>query len=62
QNIIIAAIITAITDVFIINYASIIYFTDYLLISIISLLPDFLIYNISFIILYFLNYNLNISI
>jgi hypothetical protein len=51
KNIIIAAIVTA--DIFIVNYASIIYITDYLIISVISLVADFLIYNVSFIILYF---------
>jgi hypothetical protein len=51
KNIIIAAIVTA--DIFIVNYASIIYITNYLIISVISLVADFLIYNISFIILYF---------
>jgi hypothetical protein len=53
KNIIIAAIVTAIADIFIVNYASIIYITNYLIISVISLLADFLIYNVSFIILYF---------
>jgi hypothetical protein len=53
KNIIIAAIVTAIADIFIVNYASIIYITNYLIISVISLVADFLIYNISFIILYF---------
>lgn len=51
KNIIIAVIVTA--DIFIVNYASIIYITDYLIISVISLVADFLIYNVSFIILYF---------
>ena len=46
KNIIIAAIITAIADVFIVNYASVLYPTNYLLISIISLVADFLIFNI----------------
>jgi hypothetical protein len=53
KNIIIAAIVTAIADIFIVNYASIIYITNYLIISVISLIADFLIYNVSFIILYF---------
>ena len=52
KDIIIAAIINAIANVFIVNYASIIYVTNYLFISIISIVADFLIYNVSFIILY----------
>lgn len=55
KNIIIAAIITAIADVFIVNYASVLYLTNYLLISIISLVADFAIFNIFFIILYFMD-------
>ena len=55
KNIIIAAIITAIADVFIVNYASVLYPTNYLLISIISLVADFAIFNIFFIILYFID-------
>ena len=55
KNIIIAAIITAIADVFIVNYASVLYSTNYLLISIISLVADFAIFNIFFIILYFID-------
>ena len=55
KNIIISAIITAIADVFIVNYASVLYSTNYLLISVISLVADFLIFNIIFIILYFID-------
>ncbi len=55
KNIIIAAIINAIANIFIVNYASIIYSTNYLLISVISIVADFLIYNVSFIILYFID-------
>lgn len=55
KNIIIAAIITAIVDVFVVNYASILYHTNYLLISVISLVADFAIFNIFFIILYFID-------
>ena len=55
KNIIIAAIITAIADVFIVNYASVLYPTNYLLISVISLVADFAIYNIFFIIFYFID-------
>jgi hypothetical protein len=55
KNIIIAAIITAIADVFIVNYVSILYPKNYLLISVISLVADFAIYNIFFIIFYFID-------
>ena len=55
KNIIISAIITAIADVFIVNYASVLYSTNYLLISVIFLVADFLIFNIIFIILYFID-------
>src|SRR5215211_2444328 len=55
KNIIIAAIINAIANVFIVNYISIIYVTNYLLISIITIVADFLIYNISFVILYLID-------
>ena len=55
KNIVIAAIITAIADVFIVNYASVLYPTNYLLISVISLVADFAIYNIFFIIFYFID-------
>ena len=55
KNIIIAAIITAIVDVFIVNYAFVLYPTNYLLISIISLVADFIIFNFSFITLYFID-------
>ncbi len=56
KNIFIAAMITAVADVCIINFASITFLENYLLISIISLLADFLIYNISFIMLHFLDH------
>ena len=55
KNIIIAAIITAIADIFIVNYVYILYPTNYFLISVISLVADFLIYNVSFILLYFVD-------
>ena len=55
KNIILAGILTAVTDIFIVNYASSIYLSNYLIISGISLIADFLIYNNSFIILYFLD-------
>ena len=55
KNIIIAAIITAVADVFIVNYVSLLYLTKYLLISIISLVADLAIFNIFFIVLYFVD-------
>jgi hypothetical protein len=55
KNIIIAAIINTIANIFIVNYASIIYVTNYLLISVIAIVADFLIYNVSFIILYLID-------
>jgi hypothetical protein len=55
KNIIIAAIITAIADIFIVNYAYILHPTNYFLISVISLVADFLIYNTSFILSYFVD-------
>ena len=55
KNIILAGILTAVTDIFIVNYASSIFLSNYLIISGISLIADFLIYNNSFIILYFLD-------
>jgi hypothetical protein len=55
KNIILAGIIAAVADIFIMNYASGIFLSNYLLISGISLVSDFLIYNSSFIILYFLD-------
>ena len=55
KNIIMAAIITAIADIFIVNYVYILYSTNYFLISIISLVADFLIYNASFILSYFVD-------
>jgi hypothetical protein len=53
KNLILAGIITAVADIFIVNYASSIFVSNYLIISGISLVGDFLIYNILFIILYF---------
>jgi hypothetical protein len=55
KNIIIAAIITAIADVFVVNYASVLYPVNYLLISVISLVADFAIFNIFFILLFFID-------
>ena len=53
KNLILAGIITAVADIFIVNYASSIFVSNYLIISGISLVCDFLIYNILFIIFYF---------
>jgi hypothetical protein len=55
KNLVISGIITAIADIFIVNYASSIFLSNYLIISSISLVCDFLIYNNSFIILYLLD-------
>ena len=55
KNIILAGILTAVTDIFIVNYTSSIFLSNYLIISGISFIADFLIYNSSFIILYFLD-------
>jgi hypothetical protein len=55
KNIILAGIIAAVIDIFIVNYASSLFLSNYLIISGISLIADFLIYNNSFIILYFLD-------
>ena len=55
KNLVISRIITAIADIFIVNYASSIFLSNYLIISSISLVCDFLIYNNSFIILYLLD-------
>jgi len=52
KNILLAAIITAVADVFIVTFASLLFLENYLLISIISLFADFLIYNISFMTFY----------
>src|ERR687897_940424 len=53
KNLILAGIITAVADIFIVNYASSIFVSSYLIISGMSLICDFLIYNILFIIFYF---------
>ena len=55
KNIILAGIISAVSDIFILNYASSIFISNYLIISGISLVGDFLIYNSFFVILYFLD-------
>ena len=55
KNIFVAAIITAILDIFIVNHAAIVFTTNYVLISSVSLAADFTIYNASFIILYFID-------
>ena len=53
KNLILAGIIAAVADIFIVNYASRLFVSNYLIISGISLVGDFLIYNILFIIFYF---------
>jgi hypothetical protein len=53
KNLILAGIITAVADIFIVHYASSIFVSNYLIISGISLVGDFLIYNILVIIFYF---------
>jgi hypothetical protein len=53
KNLILAGIIAAVADIFIVNYASSIFVSNYLIISGISLVGDFLIYNILFIAFYF---------
>lgn len=55
KNIFVAAIITAILDIFIVNHAALVFTTNYVLISSVSLAADFTIYNASFIILYFID-------
>jgi hypothetical protein len=55
KNIILAGIIAAVADIFIMNYASSIFLSNYLIISGISLVGDFLVYNSFFISLYFLD-------
>ena len=54
KNFLIASIITALLDVVIVTYASITYAGNNLLISIISLTADFAIFNLIFIILFYL--------
>ena len=55
KNIFVAAIITAIADIFVLNHAALVFTTNYMVISSVSLAADFSIYNASFIILYFLD-------
>ena len=55
KNIIVAAIVTAVLDVIIVSSASLVYHANYLLISLISLIADFAIYNFIFIVLFFLD-------
>ena len=52
KNLILAGIITAVADIFIVNYESSIFVSSYLIISGISLVGDFLIYNILFILFF----------
>lgn len=53
RNIIVSAIITAISDIFIVTLASALHPNNYLLVSLLSLFADFAIYNFIFIILFF---------
>ena len=53
KNLILAGIISVVADIFIVNYASSIFVSNYFIIAGISLVCDFLIYNILFIIFYF---------
>ena len=53
KNLILTGIISAVADIFIVNYASSIFVSNYFIIAGISLVCDFLIYNILFIIFYF---------
>jgi hypothetical protein len=53
RNIIISAIITAVVDIYIVTYASWIYPNNYFIISFLSLIADFAIYNFTFIMLFF---------
>ena len=62
KNLILAGIIAAVADIFIVNYASSIFVSNYLIISGISLVGDFLIYNILFIAFYFLMIDPNILV
>ena len=54
KNLILAGILSAVADIFIVNYVSNIFESNYLIIAGISLAGDFYIYNILFIFLYFL--------
>jgi hypothetical protein len=53
KNIFLAGIISAVVDIFIVNYASNLFGSNYLTIAGISLIGVFLVYNILFILLYF---------
>ncbi|MEJ7640815.1 MAG: hypothetical protein WKF36_01330 [Candidatus Nitrosocosmicus sp.] len=55
KDIILAAIITAVLDVIIVSNASLIYHANYLLISLVSLIADFAIFNLTFIVLFFMD-------
>ena len=55
KNIILAAIVTAVLDIIIVSTASLVYHANYLLISLISLIADFAIYNFTFIVLFFVD-------
>ncbi len=53
RNIIVSAIITAISDIFVLTLASTSHPNNYLLVSLLSLFADFAIYNFIFIVLFF---------
>jgi hypothetical protein len=55
KNLILAGVIAAVADIFIMTYASSIFLSNYLIISVISLVGDFLVYNSFFISFYFLD-------
>jgi hypothetical protein len=53
KNIFISAIITGLIDIWIVNQATVTYPNNYFLVSIISLIVDFAVYNSMFVILFF---------
>ena len=55
KNIILAAIVTAVLDVIIVSNASRVYHANYILISPISLIADFAIFNFTFVVLFFMD-------
>lgn len=55
KNILFSAIITGLVDILIVNYATVTYPNNYFVVSIISLVVDFVIYNSTFVILFFVD-------
>lgn len=55
KNILFSAIITGLIDILIVNYATVTYPNNYFLVSIISLAVDFVVYNSTFVILFFVD-------